>query len=152
MWHISKLLNLHVTSKFLHEFSTFFLGSRSGGVPSSSPNLYTILEQYVYKVNVKEYPPRIYVVKMNTFNCQINAKILKIWSFLVCLSVLVAFKITKVDISCIITCDAGPYCLNFITCIRIYDPKEKKIMITRNIDSKSSLTFSSKPLCVLRPV
>ena len=32
-------------------------------------------------------------------------KVLKIWSLLVCLSVLVALKITKVDISCIITCD-----------------------------------------------
>ena len=37
-------------------------------------------------------------------------------------SVLVAFKITKVDISCIITCDSDPYCSNFITCIRIYFP------------------------------
>ena len=58
----------------------------------------------------------------------INAKILKIRSLLVCLSVLVAFKITKVDISCIITCDSGPYCSNFITCqtyIRIYNAKRK---------------------------
>ena len=30
-----------------------------------------------------------------------------IQSLLVCLSVLVAFKITKVKISCIITCDSG---------------------------------------------
>ena len=58
-------------------------------------------------------------------------------------SVPVAFKITKADISCIITCDSGPYCSNFITCIRIYNVKKKKIMITQNIDSKSSLTFSS---------
>ena len=61
----------------------------------------------------------------------------------VCLSVLVAFKITKVDTSCIITCDSGPYCSNFITCIRIYNAKKKKVMITRNIDSKRSLTLSS---------
>ena len=76
---------------------------------------------------------------------QINAKILKIRSLLVCLSVLVAFKITKVEISCIITCDWGTYCSNFIacqTCIRIYNAK-KKITITRNIDSEISLTFSS---------
>ena len=53
-------------------------------------------------------------------------KVLKIWSLLVCLSVLVALKITKVDISCIITCDSGPYCSNFITCIRIYNAKKKK--------------------------
>ena len=59
----------------------------------------------------------------------------------VCLSVLVAFKITKVDTSCIITCDSGPYCSNFITCIRIYNAKKKKMMITRNIDSKRSLTL-----------
>ena len=39
-----------------------------------------------------------------------------IWSLLVCLSVLVVFKIMKVDISCIIACDSGPYCSNFITC------------------------------------
>ena len=70
-------------------------------------------------------------------------KVLKIWSLLVCLPVLVALKIMKVDISCIITCDSGPYCSNFITCTRIYNAKKKKIMITRNIDSKSSLTFSS---------
>ena len=50
---------------------------------------------------------------------------LKIWSLLVCLSVLVAFKKTKVDISCIITGDSGPYCSNFITCIRIYNAKKK---------------------------
>ena len=53
-------------------------------------------------------------------------------SLLVCLSVLVAFKITKVEISCIITCDLGPYCSNFITCqtrIPIYNAK-KKITIT----------------------
>ena len=68
-------------------------------------------------------------------------KVLKIWSLLVCLYVLVTFKITKVDISCIITCDSGPYCSNFITCIQIYNAK-KKIMITRNIDSQISLTFS----------
>ena len=43
----------------------------------------------------------------------------------VCLSVLVAFKTTKVDISCIITCDSGLYCSNFITCIRIYNAKKK---------------------------
>ena len=36
-----------------------------------------------------------------------ECKNLKIWSLLVCLSVLVAFKITKVEISCIITCDSG---------------------------------------------
>ena len=41
-------------------------------------------------------------------------KVLKIWSLLVCLSVLVAFKITKIDIYCI------------ITCIRIYNAKKKK--------------------------
>ena len=35
--------------------------------------------------------------------CQINAKIFKIWSLLVRLSVLAALKITKVDISCIIS-------------------------------------------------
>ena len=35
--------------------------------------------------------------------CQINAKIFKMWSLLVCLSVLAALKITKVDISCIIS-------------------------------------------------
>ena len=53
-------------------------------------------------------------------------KSLKIWSLLVCLSVVVAFKTTKVYItSCIITCDSGPYCSNFITCIRIYDAKKK---------------------------
>ena len=66
-------------------------------------------------------------------------------SLLVCLSVLVAFKITKVEISCIITCDLGPYCSNFITCqtrIPIYNAK-KKITITQNIDSKISLSFSS---------
>ena len=84
--------------------------------------------------------------------CQINAKISKMWSLLVCLSVIVPFKITKVDISCIITSDSGPYCSNFITCIRIHDAKEKKIVIKRNIASKSSLTFSSRSLCVLRPV
>ena len=50
----------------------------------------------------------------------------QIRSLLVCLSVLVAFKITKVEISCIITCDSGPYCSNFITCIRIYNAKKKK--------------------------
>ena len=60
---------------------------------------------------------------ISVLSCQINAQILKIWSFLVCLSVL-AFKITKVDISCIITGDSGPYCSNFITCIRIYDAKK----------------------------
>ena len=68
-----------------------------------------------------------------------------IQSLLVCLSVLVAFKITKVKISCIIKCYSGPYCSNFITsqtCIRIYNAK-KKISITRNIDSKISFTFSS---------
>ena len=32
----------------------------------------------------------------------------------------------KVDISCIIACDSGPYCSNFITCIRIYNAKKKK--------------------------
>ena len=53
-------------------------------------------------------------------------KVLKIWSLLVFLLVLVAFKITKIDISCIITCDSGPYWSNFITCIRIYNAKEKK--------------------------
>ena len=45
-----------------------------------------------------------------------NAKILKIWSLLVCLSALVAFNIMKVDISCIITFDSSPSCSNFITC------------------------------------
>ena len=45
-----------------------------------------------------------------------KAKMLKIWSLLVCLSALVAFNIMKVDISCIITCDSSPYCSNFITC------------------------------------
>ena len=39
-----------------------------------------------------------------------KCKNLKIRSLLVCLSVLVAFKITKVDISCIITCNSGPHC------------------------------------------
>ena len=28
--------------------------------------------------------------------------------------------------SCIITFDSDPYCLNFITCIRIYNAKKKK--------------------------
>ena len=43
-----------------------------------------------------------------------------------CLSVCtIAFKITKVDISCIITCDSGPYCSSLITCIRIYNAKKK---------------------------
>ena len=52
-----------------------------------------------------------------------------------CLSLctFVAFKITKVEISCIITCDSSPYCSNFITCQTCI----------RNIDSKISLTFSS---------
>ena len=45
-----------------------------------------------------------------------------------CLSVctIIAFKITKVDISCIITCDSGPYCSSLITCIRIYNANKKK--------------------------
>ena len=44
-----------------------------------------------------------------------------------CLSVCtIAFKITKVDISWIITCDSGPYCSSLITCIRIYNAKKKK--------------------------
>ena len=60
-------------------------------------------------------------------------KVLKIWSLLVCLSVLVAFKITKIDISCIITCDSGPYWSNFITCIRIYNAKGKKKSWSREI-------------------
>ena len=41
------------------------------------------------------------------------------------LFVLVAFKTTKVDISCIITCRSRPYCSNSITCIRIYHAKKK---------------------------
>ena len=36
--------------------------------------------------------------------------------------------ITKVDISCIITCNSGPYYSNFITCIRIYNAKKKKFL------------------------
>ena len=45
-----------------------------------------------------------------------------------CLSICtsVAFKITKVDISCIITCDSSPYCSNFITGIRIYNRTLRK--------------------------
>ena len=64
----------------------------------------------------------------------------------VCLSVLVAFKITKVDIPCIITCDSSPYCSNFIILSHVFECttlRKKIIMITRNIDSKSSLTFIS---------
>ena len=63
--------------------------------------------------------------------------------YLASLSVLVAFKITKADVSCIITNDSGPHCSNFITCIRIHNAKKTKIMIKRNIVSKSSLTCSS---------
>ena len=50
-----------------------------------------------------------------------------------CLCVLVAFKIKKVDISCIITCDSGPYCSNVITCIGIYDAKKEKKSWSREI-------------------
>ena len=71
--------------------------------------------------------------------CQISAKILKVWSLLVCLSVLVAFKITKVDISCIFTCDSGPYCSNFITCIRIYNTKKKKLWSSEILIQKAPL-------------
>ena len=53
-------------------------------------------------------------------------------SLLVCLSVLVAFKITKVNISCIITYDSGPYCSNFIKRIRIYNAKKKKRRTTQS--------------------
>ena len=68
-------------------------------------------------------------------------KVLKIWSLLVCLSVLVAFKITKIDISYIITCDSGPYWSNFITCIRIYNAKGKKSWSREILIQKAPLPF-----------
>ena len=59
-------------------------------------------------------------------------------------SVLVAFKITKVGISCIIECNSGPYCSNFITCIsNLLSLLAEVSYDERNIDSESSLTFSS---------
>ena len=62
-------------------------------------------------------------------------KVWKIWSLLVCLSVLVALKITKVDISCIITCDSA-LIVRILSHVLESTTLRKKIMITRNIDSK----------------
>ena len=43
-----------------------FLGSRSGGAPSSSPNL-SLFQNNIYKVNVRDYSPGIYVVQTDNF-------------------------------------------------------------------------------------
>ena len=74
-----------------------------------------------------------------------KCKNLKIRSLLVCLSVLVAFKIMKVEIFCFITCDSGlnVRILSHVRHVFESTKLRKKITITRNIDSKISLTFSS---------
>ena len=41
------------------------LGSRSG-VHRPALLIFTLFQSNIYKVNVREYPPGIYVVKMNT--------------------------------------------------------------------------------------
>ena len=66
--------NLWFNSEHTHSNMEYISGGTGGGgcisgVYRPALLIFTLFQSNIYKVNVREYPPGIYVVKMNTVNC-----------------------------------------------------------------------------------